>query len=259
MPGHDGTPALMKKSAAGNQPGKSFDSWLQQVNECNRAVDEGVGRIISALEESGLASNTLVIYSADQGFAVGEHGLNQKVAPYDAAISSPLIIRWDGKAAAGQVCSHAVNSPDLVDLICRAADVTLPWKTHGRDIRPLLTNPAHTSWNTPMLLTNTGRHYGQETDVIPTDDRLTAASKVPWYAMLRQGTMKYIRNFVEGETEELYDLRNDPDELENLASRTEHSNLMNSLRKTAIEELKRTDAGFVNNLPKTKSELESKP
>ena len=64
-----------------------------------------------------------------------------------------------------------------------------------------------------MLLTHTARCYGAETDVIPTDERLTAASDVPWYALLRDGKFKYIRNLVAGETEELYDLDADPEEV----------------------------------------------
>ena len=255
----DGTPAMANKARRPNsfdslEPGKSYDAWIQQVNECMAAVDEGVGRVLAALEASGEADNTLVVYSADQGYGLGEHGFNQKVAPYDATVASPLIISWPGRIPQGKVCRQPVNAPDLVDLFCRTAGVTIPWKMHGRDIRPLLANPETASWTSPMLMTHTARNYGAETNQIPTDEALTAAGAVPWYALLRDGKYKYIRNLVAGETEELYDLETDPEELINLAGKREHAARLRQLREKAISELRRTEAGFVDRMPATKAE-----
>jgi arylsulfatase A-like enzyme len=253
--GPEGRPALATSVGGRRVPGKSFDAWVQQVNECMMAIDEGVGRMMAALEESGQLRNTLVVYTADQGFALGEHGFNQKVAPYDATLASPLIISWPGRFPEGKVCKHPVNSPDLVDFLCRTANVTVPWKTHGRDVRRLLTNPEVDMKTEPMLLTNTSQSYGAETDVIPTDERIASVTNVPWYAMLRDGRYKYVRYLVAGETEEIYDLETDPDELTNLAASSEHRGLLESLRAKTIAELRRTDARFVDNLPKTKAEI----
>jgi arylsulfatase A-like enzyme len=153
----------------------------------------------------------------------------------------------------GKVCQHPVNSPDLVTLFCDVAGVKLPWKTPGRDMRPLLTNPETAEWNTPTLLTHTGRTYGSDTNIIPTDEALTAAGNTPWWVLLRDGKYKYIRTLVEGETEEIYDLQSDPEELTNLAARPQHQELLKSLRAKAVAELKRTGAGFVDNMPRTKA------
>lgn len=257
----DGRPAMRRKiRAASNfdtlEPGKPYDAWIQQVNECMLAVDEGVGRVLAALEESGQLANTLVVYTADQGYGLGEHGFNQKVAAYDATIASPLIISRPGTIVEGAVCRHPVNSPDLVDLFCREAGVTIPWKTHGRDIRPLLQQPTRDDWQSPMLLTHTARNYGAETDVIPIDPKiLGAASGTPWYALLRDGRFKYIRTFVAGEPEELYDLDADPEELVNLALRPEHRQQLSTLRARAIEQLQLTDARFTAALPPTRQML----
>ena len=255
--GEGGRPAMRTKAAkAGNfdtnKPGLSYDKWVQQVNECMLAVDEGVGRVLAALEESGQLADTLVVYTADQGYALGEHGFNQKVAPYDATIASPLIISRPGTLPEGKVCRHPVNSPDLVDLFCRTAGVKVPWKMHGRDITPLLRDPETKEWDSPMLLTHTARSYGSETDVIPTDERLTAASDTPWYALLRDGRFKYVRNLVAGEVEELYDLDADPEELTNLAVKPEHRARLEALRGKTIAELRRTGAKFVDAMPKTR-------
>ncbi|MCA9128834.1 MAG: sulfatase-like hydrolase/transferase [Planctomycetales bacterium] len=256
MTAANGRPAMKPKQVASsnfnvNDAGKPFDEWIQQMNECNMAVDEGVGRLMESLRSTGQLDNTLVIYSADQGYGLGEHGFNQKIAPYDATIASPLILSQPGRIPENRTCKHPVNSPDLVDFMCRWADVEIPWKTHGRDIRPIVNEPESTQWNAPVLLTHTARSYGSDTDVIPTDERLTIVGDVPWYVMLRDGKYKYIRNLVEGETEELYDLENDPEELTNLvAAAGQHARLI-SLRAKAVAELKRTDAGFVDSMPAT--------
>lgn len=255
VPTNDGGAAMRKRNVPAsnfnvNRAGKRFDDWIQQVNECNMAVDEGVGRLISALEASGQLQNTLVIYTADQGYGLGEHGFNQKVAPYDATVASPLIIvEPDREAQVGRVCPHAVNAPDLVDYICRTARVNIPWKMHGRDIRPLLESPERTDWQLPMLMTHTSRSYGSDTNVIPSGEELTLTANVPWYAILRDGRYKYVRTFVEGEIEELYDLESDPEELANLALDPAHRQRLERLRSMTLSELRRTEAGFVDSLP----------
>jgi len=236
-----------------NKPGLTYDAWIQQVNECAMALDEGVGRVMKTLADSGELANTLVVYSADQGFGLGEHGFSQKIAPYDATISSPLIISQPGTLPQGKVCRHPVNAPDMVQLFCDTAGVKLPWKTHGRDIRPLLRDPETKAWNSPLIFTHTARSYGAETDAIPTDGRLTAASDTPWYAMLRDGQYKYVRTLVKGETEEIYDLDADPEELNNLALKPGNESLPESFRAKAIAELKKTDAKFVDSMPKTRA------
>lgn len=256
IPSADGKPALKKKpKQAGNydrdEPGLSLEKWIIQMNQCAEAIDEGVGRLISALKTSGQLENTMVIYVADQGYAMGEHGLNMKLAPYDASYASPLIISQPGTIPQGKVCHQPVNSPDIVTTIAARAGISIPWKMHGKDLSPLLDNPQRTDWDHPVLMTFTGASYGSDARVRPSGE---VYHDVPWWIMLRHHQFKYIRYLIPGETEELYDLKSDPEELDNLASQAEKSELLKSMRGQAIDELRKTDAPFVDELPRTLQE-----
>jgi len=125
---------------------------------------------------------------------------------------------------------------------------------HGYDLTPLLQDP-EADWDKPSLLVHTAKQYGSDTNIIPDvdDPNLYHGPGVPWYALLSQGRYKYIRTLIEGETEELYDLVSDPQELKNLAPDPSYRDLLHSYRRTAISELKRTGAGFVDNLPRVKA------
>lgn len=256
QPGEDGQPYRRKKSYDAsnfntNTAGQSFDDWVQQSNECAMAIDEGVGRLISTLRETGQLENTLIVFAADQGFALGEHGMNNKVAPYDAAIASPMIVVRPEKIPSGKVCRHPVNAPDVVRFMADAAGIEIPWRTDGRDITKLILEPDTQSWNLPMLMTHTGRKYGGDTNQAPDEEALLEVGGIPWYVLLRDGQFKYVRYFVENEMEELYDLENDPEELVNLAVDDQHAEQLTQLRRLADEELRRTKAGFVGKMPAT--------
>ncbi|MEZ5940536.1 MAG: sulfatase-like hydrolase/transferase [Planctomycetaceae bacterium] len=261
--GPNGVPVMRNKVRAASNfdtidAGKTYDAWVQQVNECMLAVDEGVGTLLKTLEETGQLENTLVVYVADQGYALGEHGFNQKVAPYDATIASPLIISFPPRFPQGKLCPHPVNAPDLTSFLCDVAEVDIPWETHARDISALVAEPEKTEWKSPMLFVHTARIYGSDTDIIPTNpEDLSPTSNTPWYVMLRDGKYKYVRTLVPGEMEEVYDLDADPEELVNLALRAEHKGRLRQLRQLAISELKRTKAGFIDKMPPTRDMLEA--
>jgi arylsulfatase A-like enzyme len=257
--GPDGRPVMRRRgeSALGfdaNLPGRDHAAWVRQVNECAMAIDEGVGRLLSTLEETGQLADTLVVFSSDQGFALGEHGLSAKLAPYDAAIASPLIMSRPGTLPTGVVRSRPVNSADLAATLCRQAGVEIPWEMHGRDFSPLLADGAQEPPAPPMLLTNTGREYGSDTATVPVGEAMFEQAGVPWWALLRVGPHKYVRTLVPGEVEEVYDLTADPEELANLALDPTHRPLLERLRQTALAELRRTGAAFVDTLPPARTE-----
>jgi len=235
------------------EEGIPLGDLTRQYHESVCAIDEGVGRLINALEETGQWENTLIIFASDQGYALGQHGFMRKVAPYDATIRGPLIVSLPGAVKKGGVVAQAVGGVDLIPTILRAANIDLPWRMDGRDLWPLLRDP-EAELPRPMLLTFTGWTYGNDTSPLPVNgmDGHSRRMSIPWYVMLRHKRFKYIRTLVSNETEELYDLNSDPGEFFNLAGRSEFQSLLRKYRSMARDELRRTQAPFVDELPSLK-------
>jgi arylsulfatase A-like enzyme len=229
---------------------RTYADWVRQVNECNLALDEGIGRVMETLRQSGQLENTLVVWTADQGFAMGEHGFRHKLGPYDANYNSPLVVSFAGKLPEGKVCKSPVCAGDLITTFFSYAGLELPWKMHGRDITPLLKQPEAVEAPRTLLYEHMGYYYGSDTHPIPTDDTIYH-NNVPRYVAIRYDKYKYIRYLLHGEMEEIYDLEADPQELTNLALKPENRGLLAELRQRTIAELRRTEAPFADAMPPT--------
>lgn len=222
--------------------GRGFADWVRQVNECVPAIDEGVGELMAALKESGQLANTLVICTADQGFAMGEHGLRMKIAPYDAAYRSPLIVAMPGTVASGKVCPQVVNAPDLIATFFAMSGVAPSPTLNGRDLTPLLKDPA-AKWPHPCLYEHTGHDFGDDVaKVLAHNPKEATYQKVPWYTAVVHEGWKYVRYLQPGVTEELYDLRSDAEELKNVIDEPKFADRRATMRAVLAAELKRTDA-----------------
>ncbi|MDP6446527.1 MAG: sulfatase-like hydrolase/transferase, partial [Pirellulaceae bacterium] len=88
----------------GGRQGKALHAWVQQYHEAVRAIDEGIGRVLKTLDETGQRENTVIIMTSDQGFAWGQHGFRHKMAAYDANIRSPMFISYPPVVKGGSVC-----------------------------------------------------------------------------------------------------------------------------------------------------------
>lgn len=262
--GDDGQPHLKGASRRATKEvgdkkgihGSSLNDWVRQYHQGVLAIDEGVGRLLETLKATRQYDNTLIVFTSDQGFAWGQHGLRTKVAPYDAAIRSPMIISMPSRFPGGKLCDVSVAGLDLVPTFFEMAGIDVPWKMHGQSLVPYLNDPSKKQ-DHPILMTFTGRHYGSDTDKIPTDPAvLYKVAGIPWYASIHDGRFKYVRYFVENEIEELYDLETDPEELTNLASLGKYGERLEKMRAQTIAELRRTDAGFVDNLPSVRLEAD---
>jgi arylsulfatase A-like enzyme len=222
--------------------GQTFADWVRRVNECVPAIDEGIGHLLEALRETGQLDQTLVVYSADQGFAMGEHGLRMKVAPYDASYRSPLIMSMPGLIAAGQSRPQTPNAPDLVATLHAIAGARPRQGMQGRDFSSLLRDPS-ASWPHATLYESTGDSFGDDVArLLRTDPGAAAHQKVPWYVAVVQDGWKYIHYLKPDTLDELYHLKSDPVEQTNLLRLPEHADRLRSLRKSLTDELKRTHA-----------------
>ncbi len=231
--------------------GDTVQDFVRQYHETVRSLDEAVGRLMAALEETGQRENTLVVFSADQGLAWGHHGYQTKLAAYDANIQAPLIISMPSRFNSGTVVAPAVSHPDVIRTFFSVVDMKLPWDMHGHDLTPLLKNP-NAAWNYPALVSFTRPIWGQATREIPTDPATLFAGggTIPWYVSLSEGDRyKYIRTMVEGDMEQLYDTKADPEELTNLALDPTYQKRLMEMRQATIAELRRTKAPFVDALP----------
>ena len=227
--------------------GRTLSDSVRRYNRTALALDEGIGRILRALEETGQLDETLIVYTSDQGFAWGQHGFAWKVAPYDANLRVPFLVRLPGRVAQGKTCLHPVGALDLIPTFFALAGVKTPWKMHGHDLSPILKDP-QAPWPHPVLLEMFRWAFGSQTNRARTggDD----FRGVPWWLSLRQGRFKYIRTLVENEIEELYDLQTDPEELNNLALDPKHyGGVVKDFRQRLVRELRRTDAALVDHLP----------
>jgi arylsulfatase A-like enzyme len=258
--GPNGEPVLSDK-AIGSEVGDDFDrdrgrslsAWARQYHQAVRSLDEGIGRVLEALEASGQLENTLVVLTADQGYAWGHHGFRAKLAPYDANIRGPLIISMPGTLPEGKVCRTPVGGADIPPTLFSIAGLDLPWEMHGHDLTPLLQDP-QAAWPHTTLLPFTADKFGADCDSVPPPPGNLHKAGVPWYLMVAQSGFKYVRTLQAGEPEELYDLTNDPEELNNLATHPEYAARLRSLRQAAQDELKRTGAKMLSTLSPTSTE-----
>jgi N-acetylglucosamine-6-sulfatase len=166
------------------------------------AIDECVGRLLDALDETGQAANTIVIVTSDNGYYLGEHGLGDKRSAYDESLRVPLMIRLPGESA-GRVVDDAMvlnvdYAPTLLDF---AGADPLP-ESHGRSLRPLLEGASPADWRTAFLY-----EYFKE--------RKYAS---PTVLAVRTPTHKLITYPGHDEWTEAFDLASDPYETKNQAS-----------------------------------------
>jgi arylsulfatase A-like enzyme len=256
--GDSGAPVVKRGKGKGgikNGSEKTLTDWVRQVNQAVISLDEGIGRIVEALKKTAQYENTLIVFTSDQGFAWGQHGFQVKLAPYDANIRSPFVVSMPSRLPSGKVCQMPVSGTDLAPTFFSQAGIELPWKMHGKDLSPYLVAPDAAHERRPVLTLYTGSKYGADTELPPSRENSTGYTQferhgIPWWVSLTDGRHKYIRNLLAGEVEELYDLRADPDELVNLATRdSENNRLLEKMRKETVAELRRVEAPFVKNLP----------
>ena len=162
---------------AANLQGKDLVRWRYQrymhdYTATVRAVDESVGRLLDYLEKEGLAENTIVVYSSDQGFFLGEHGWFDKRWIFEESLRTPLLVRWPGVSRPGGVSKDLVSTLDFAQTFLDAAGLPAPGEMQGRSLRPILAGNRPADWRTAFYYQyfewptphRVRPHYGVVTD-----------------------------------------------------------------------------------------------
>ncbi|MEM0969725.1 MAG: sulfatase/phosphatase domain-containing protein, partial [Verrucomicrobiota bacterium] len=184
-----------------------YQRYIKNYLRCVRAVDENVGRLLEYLDETGLAENTIVFYSSDQGFYLGEHGWFDKRWMYEESLRTPLLVRWPGVIPAGAVdTDHIVSNLDIAQTWLDIAGAPEPDDMQGSSLLPLLRGESPPDWRTAFYY-----HYYE-----------SGGHGVPIHFGVTDGREKLIRfddPKLEIDAWEFYDLLRDPNEL-----RSEYNN-----------------------------------
>lgn len=116
-----------------------YQRYMQDYLGTIASVDENVGRVLDYLEENGLMENTIIVYTSDQGFYLGEHGWFDKRFVYDESFKTPLLVAWPGKVKAGSKTDEMVQNLDFAQTFLEAAGIPAPSDMQGESLIPLLT------------------------------------------------------------------------------------------------------------------------
>lgn len=149
-----------------------YQRYMQDYLGCIDSVDENIGRVLDFLDESGLSENTIVIYTSDQGFYLGEHGWFDKRFIYNESFKTPLLVRWPGVIAEGSASSEMVQNIDFAPTLLEAAGAEVPDDMQGVSLLPLLSGDED-SWTRDAVYYHyyeypavhmVKRHYGIVTE-----------------------------------------------------------------------------------------------
>ena len=177
-----------------------YQRYVKDYLRCVKSVDDGIGRILDYLDESGLAKNTIVIYSSDQGWYLGEHGWYDKRWMYEESLRTPLLVRWPGIVKAGSRNEDIVSNLDFAETFLDVAGVKVPSDMQGRSIAPLLKGEAVKDWRKSFYY-----HYYE----------FPGAHSVARHYGVTNGHHKLI-HFYQKEEWELFDLKKDPNEMKSV-------------------------------------------
>ncbi len=189
-----------------------YQLYMKDFLRCIWGIDENVGRVLDHLEENGLAENTVVMYSSDQGFFMGEHGWFDKRFMYEESFRTPLIARWPGVVEPGSQSDALVQNIDFAGTFLDIAGAPIPDDMQGESILPLLKGETPNDWRKSLYY-----HYYE----------------YPFWHMVRkhEGVANeryklirfYGKDVPNGEEWEFYDLKKDPSEMKNVYSHPDHA------------------------------------
>jgi arylsulfatase A-like enzyme len=186
-----------------------YQRYAKDYLRCVKMVDEQLGRVLDYLDASGLAENTIVIYTSDNGWYLGEFGWYDKRWMYELSLRVPLIARWPGHIQPGTTNDRIVSNIDFAPTFLDLAGLATPGDVHGRSIVPLLRGEVPKDWRESFYYHYMeGRHSWHS---------------VPRHYGVTTGRQKLIHFYELGDEWEFYDLQTDPKELTNQYTNPEYA------------------------------------
>ena len=191
-----------------------YQRYLKDYLRCIRAVDENIGRVLEYLDSTGLSGNTLVVYSSDQGFYLGEHGWFDKRFMYEESYRTPLIARWPEVIKAGSINNDLVSNLDFAQTFLNAGRIENGSEMQGMSLFPLLHGKTPNYWRKSLYY-----HYYEYPG---------------WHSVRRHegvATKRYkLIYFYDLGEWELYDLKNDPYEMKSEYDNPEYGDIVAELK-----------------------------
>ncbi|MFC7335661.1 sulfatase-like hydrolase/transferase [Haloferula chungangensis] len=186
-------------------------------------IDNAIGRFLSALDEADLTDNTIIVYSADNGYLMGNRGLAGKWSHYEESTHVPLIIR-DPRVSTdhqGQVTDAIALNLDLPSTFLDWAGIKPPERYQGTSLKPIVDGKKPEDWRTETF-----------------HEHFAVRDRIPAFEGIRNERFKYDR-YIDHDQEFLHDLEKDPDELINLANDPEYAAILKSMRERTNAEVDR--------------------
>ena len=192
---------------------------------CIKAMDDDVGRILDTLDALNLATNTVVVFTSDNGVYLGEHCLHDKRSVYDDSLRVPMLLRYPKLVPAGQVPGQIALNIDIAPTLLDLAGLPVPAQMQGRSWLPLLTSKP-TDWRKSFL----AEYFTEST-----------YPNTPTIVALRTDDAKLTKYPGHAEWTELFDLKNDPYETNNLAPVPAHAQMLGKMNAGLDDQAKAVD------------------
>jgi len=191
-----------------------YQVYMKNYLRCIASVDNNVGRVLDYLDEAGLRKNTILIYTSDQGFFLGDHGLYDKRFMYEQSLRMPLLMRYPKEIAPGSAADEIVLNLDFASTLMDYADASVPADIQGRSFRAIARSRTPKDWRKTMYY----RFYESAYGIGPHEGVRTQRYKLIHFLYGDKGW-------------ELFDLAADPDEMKNLYGNLEHREVVETLKK----------------------------
>lgn len=206
---------FIKNKPEGEELAKwKFHRYLRDYLKCIKSVDDGVGEVLDYLDENNLDENTIVIYTSDQGFYLGEHGWFDKRFMYEQSLRTPLLVRFPKEIKAGSKADNMVLNLDLAPTFLDYAGVEVPSDMQGNSIREVAAGSDVKEWRDAIYY-----HYYEYPSV----------HMVKRHYGVRTDRYKLIHFYYDVDEWELIDLEKDPNEMNNLYGKPEYAEIQKQL------------------------------